>query len=189
MAAVTTYRVRAKRWARGWELHIDGVGVTQSHGLADATEMARSYIVMMRDVAPDTFAIDIVPEVGEGLDKAATDAREAVRQAEEAQRSAAAQSRSVARRLQERGLSGRDIAALLQLSPQRVSQLLQPKPKSGKVAAASAMKNPRATSARAKSASVVLKDARSAKTSKSDTGSALGQTARKKTRKNADTVA
>ena len=188
MAAVTTYRVRAKRWARGWELHIDGVGVTQSHGLADAKGMARSYIAMMRDVAPDSFTIDIVPEVGGGLDKAATDAREAVRQAEEAQRSAAAQSRSVARQLQERGLSGRDIAALLQLSPQRVSQLLQSKPKGGKVAAASAMKSPRTTSARAKTASVVLKDARSAKTSKSVAGSALTQTARKKTRRNAHSV-
>jgi predicted transcriptional regulator len=163
------------------------VGVTQSHGLADAEDMARSYIAMMRDVAPDSFTIDIVPEVGGGLDKAATDAREAVRHAEEAQRSAAAQSRSVARQLQERGLSGRDIAALLQLSPQRVSQLLQPKPKGGKVAAA-AMKSPRATSVRGKSTSVVLKDARSAKTSKSVAGSALTQTARKKTRKNADSV-
>ena len=142
----------------------------------------------MRDVAPDSFTIDIVPEVGGGLDKAATDAREAVRQAEEAQRSAAAQSRSVARQLQERGLSGRDIAALLQLSPQRVSQLLQSKPKGGKVAAASAMKSPRTTSARAKTASVVLKDARSAKTSKSVAGSALTQTARKKTRRKAHSV-
>lgn len=61
-----TYRVRAKRWARGWELHVDGVGVTQSHGFADAKNMARSYIAMMRDVAPDSFTIDIVPEVGGG---------------------------------------------------------------------------------------------------------------------------
>lgn len=157
---MTTYKVRAKRWARGWELHIDGVGVTQSHGLIDAKEMVRSYIAMMRDVAPDSFAIDVVPEVGGGLDEAATDAREAVRQAEEAQRSAAAQSRSVARQLHKLGLSGRDIAALLQLSPQRVSQLLQPKPHS----------------------------ARSARASKSGTGSALIQTADKKTR-SADSAA
>lgn len=132
MAAVTTYRVRAKRWARGWELHIDGVGVTQSHRLADAKDMARSYIAMVCDVSPDLFTVDIVPEVGGGLDEAATSAREAVRQAEEAQRRAAARSRSVARQLRERGLSGRDIAALLQISPQRVSQLLQPKPKGSK---------------------------------------------------------
>ncbi|MGH3631525.1 MAG: acyl-CoA dehydrogenase family protein, partial [Sciscionella sp.] len=29
-----TYHVRAKRWAHGWELHVDGVGVTQSASLA-----------------------------------------------------------------------------------------------------------------------------------------------------------
>lgn len=125
---MTTYRVRAKRWARGWELHIDGVGVTQSHGLADAEDMARSYIAMMRQVPPDSLTIEVIPEVGGGLDQAAIDAREAVRQAERAQRSAAAQSRKVARQLQQRGLSGRDIAALLQLSPQRVSQLLRSSP-------------------------------------------------------------
>ena len=68
----------------------------------------------------------------------ASPAREAVRQAVEAQRSAAAQSREVARQLRELGLSGRDIAALLQLSPQRMSQLLlQSKPRGGKAAVAS----------------------------------------------------
>jgi hypothetical protein len=126
VAAVKTYKVHAKRWARGWELHIDGVGVTQSHGLADAAGMARSYIAMTRNVAADSFNLDIVPEVGDGLDEAATAAREAVRAAEEAQRGAAARSRNVARQLKDMGLTGRDIAALLQLSPQRVSQLLRP---------------------------------------------------------------
>ena len=121
-----TYKVRAKRWARGWELHIDGVGVTQSHGLADAAGMARSYIAMTKNVPADSFTVDVVPEVGDGLDQAATEARDAVRAAEEAQRGAAARSRSVARQLKEKGLTGRDIAALLHLSPQRVSQLLRP---------------------------------------------------------------
>jgi hypothetical protein len=56
---VKTYRVRARRWDRGWELHIDGVGVTQSHGLSDAEEMARSYIAMMVDVDTDSFNVVI----------------------------------------------------------------------------------------------------------------------------------
>jgi hypothetical protein len=127
---VKTYKVRAQRWARGWELHIDGVGVTQSHSLADAPSMARSYIAMTHNAAADSFNVDVVPEVGDGLDQAATEAREAVRAAEEAQRGAAARSRNVARQLKEKGLTGRDIAALLQLSPQRVSQLLRPTAKS-----------------------------------------------------------
>jgi hypothetical protein len=122
---MTTYTVRAKRWERGWELHIDGVGVTQSHGLADAEGMARSYIAMMTEAAPDSFTVAIVPQVGNGLDEAATAAREATRRAEEAQREAAAKSRKVAHGLHERGLTGRDISAVLGVSPQRVSQLLR----------------------------------------------------------------
>ncbi len=161
---MTTYRVRAKRWARGWELHIDGVGVTQSHGLADAEDMARSYIAMMRDAAPDSFAIDVIPEVGGGLDQAATDARDAVRQAEQAQRSAAAQSRKVARQLRQRGLSGRDIAALLQLSPQRVSQLLRSSPPAAPAS-------------------------RSAKTARSDAGSAPTRAGSSRPRRIADSAA
>jgi hypothetical protein len=124
MAAVKTYIVRAKRWDRGWELHIPGVGVTQSHGLVDAGGMATSYITMMTDAAPDSFTVEVIPEIGAGLDEAATTARETVRQAEEFQLRAAAQSRAIARQLRDHGLSGRDIAAVLSVSPQRVSQLL-----------------------------------------------------------------
>jgi DNA-directed RNA polymerase specialized sigma subunit len=48
----------------------------------------------------------------------------AARLAAEAVRQAAEQTRTVARQLKARGLSGRDIAAILKVSPQRVSQLL-----------------------------------------------------------------
>ncbi|GAB3443120.1 hypothetical protein GCM10027570_10920 [Streptomonospora sediminis] len=40
----TTYRVRALRWKGGWELHIDGVGATQTRRLTAAGDMARDYI-------------------------------------------------------------------------------------------------------------------------------------------------
>jgi hypothetical protein len=130
VVAVKTYIVHAKRWERGWELHIDGVGVTQSHGLTDSPDMARSYITMMTGRAAGTFEVNLIPHLGGGLDEAVGRARDAVRQAEEAQRRAGAKSRSIARRLREQGLSGRDIAAVLRVTPQRVSQLLatdQPK--------------------------------------------------------------
>ena len=32
------YNVIAKRWEHGWELHIDGIGVTQSHLLSGAPQ-------------------------------------------------------------------------------------------------------------------------------------------------------
>jgi hypothetical protein len=131
MAPVTTYRVTAKRWKRGWELHIAGEGVTQSHSLADAEGMVRDYIALQRGLSAQAFDVDITAEVGAGLDEAVRDARDAVRSAEAARRSAAQASRAVAGRLRSAGLSGRDIAVILGVSAQRVSQLLRETPPSG----------------------------------------------------------
>ena len=120
-----TYRVRAKRWEHGWKLHIENVGVTQSRTLWDAEDMARDLIGRCEDVPRDAFTVTITPEIGGGLDEESRAAREAVSAADRAQRQAAAQSRATARRLRQAGLSGRDIAKVLNVSPQRVSQLLR----------------------------------------------------------------
>jgi len=121
---VKTYDVRAKRWEHGWELHIEGVGVTQSRTLWDAEEMARDLISRREDLPGDAFVVTITPQIGGGLDEETRAAREAVSAANQAQH-AAAQSRAAARRLRQAGLSGRDIAIVLDVSPQRVSQLLK----------------------------------------------------------------
>jgi len=75
------------------------------------------------DVSDATVVI--TPDVGDGLDERARSAREAIAAAGRATREAAAQSRKVARDLSRAGLSGRDIAAILKVSAQRVSQLLK----------------------------------------------------------------
>jgi hypothetical protein len=62
MAAVKTYSVRATRWEHGWELHIDGMGVTQSDDLDDAEMMVRDYISLDLGVPSDSFAVEITPE-------------------------------------------------------------------------------------------------------------------------------
>ena len=64
-----TYQVRAKRWEHGWELHIDGVGVTQSHTLRDAERMVRDYVALDTGLAPDAFDVEITPEIGGELGK------------------------------------------------------------------------------------------------------------------------
>jgi hypothetical protein len=128
---MSTYRVTAKRWKRGWELHIAGEGVTQSRSLAEAEDMVRDYVAVMHGVPERSFKVEITPEVGGGLDEAVRAAREAVRSAEAARRSAALASRSIATRLRAAGLTGRDIAVVLGVSAQRVSQLLRDPTSSG----------------------------------------------------------
>ncbi len=122
---MSTYTVRVKRWKHGWELHIEGIGVTQARNLDGAEQMVRDYIETLTDEDTADDAVVIHPEVGGGLDEAAIAAREAIAEAEQALRAAAARSRKVARQLKEQGLSGRDIAAILHVSAQRVSQLLK----------------------------------------------------------------
>jgi predicted transcriptional regulator len=121
---MSTYTVHAKPWKRGWELHIDGIGVTQARNLREAPAMVADYISLDTGNAPDVSQIEIIPEVGGGLEKQARAAREAVAQADRAQRDAASRSRAAARALKSAGLTGRDIAVVLRVSPQRVSQLL-----------------------------------------------------------------
>jgi len=122
---MSTYTVRAKRWKHGWELHIDGVGVTQSRNLDGAEQMVRDYVETLtgHDTADDIVIIK--PEVGNGLDQAAEAVRAAISEAEQALRAAAARSRQLAWQLRQEGLSGKDIAAILHVSAQRVSQLLK----------------------------------------------------------------
>lgn len=62
VAPVKTYSVRARPWEHGWELHIDGLGVTQSRTLRDAGMMARDYIALDLDVPEDSFDVDVSPE-------------------------------------------------------------------------------------------------------------------------------
>lgn len=124
-AVMATYSVTARHWKRGWELHIDGVGVTQCRVLAEAETMVRDYVESLTGTDVSDAAVVVSVEVGGGLDEQARAAREAVAAADKATREAAAQSRKAARDLRDAGLSGRDIAAILRVSAQRVSQLLK----------------------------------------------------------------
>lgn len=61
MQGMKRYRVTCEPWEHGLVLHIDGVGVTQTHDdYPDTVEdMARSYIALTLDVEPDSFEIAI----------------------------------------------------------------------------------------------------------------------------------
>ena len=119
---MSTYTAHARKWDGGWELHIDGVGVTQSRTLRDAERMVRSYVSMDTGEDRDSFVVEILPDLA-GLENQVRQVRETTARAEAAQRKAATMTRTVVRSLKARGLSGNDIAAVLKVSPQRVSQL------------------------------------------------------------------
>ena len=55
------YRVTAILWEQGLELHVEGVGVTQSRSMQDAEMMARDYIGQVLEVTGDSFDIEIIP--------------------------------------------------------------------------------------------------------------------------------
>ncbi len=123
MVAMTTYVVRAKRWAHGWELHIDGVGVSQSRTLGGAEQMVRDYIETLTDRDASDATVVIEPDLG-GLEAKAADVRKQIEHAQRENRRAAAASRALASELREAGLSVSDTAAVLGVSRGRVSQLV-----------------------------------------------------------------
>lgn len=120
-----TYRVHARRWRHGWELHINGVGVTQCRRLGEAKDMVRDYLALETNEAPESFTIIIEPELGNGLDGELAAVRQEAQEVAVAQRRAAERSRRLARRLIAGGLTGKEVAMVLGVSPQRVSQLLK----------------------------------------------------------------
>lgn len=123
-----TYRVTAKRWVKGWELHIEGVGVTQVRVLAEAEQQVVDYIATLQGIEVTPEDVDVVPDLDDkSLLEEAAAARADVRAAESAQRAAAKRQRDVARRLRQREhLSVSDTATLMKVTRGRVSQLTKP---------------------------------------------------------------
>jgi hypothetical protein len=120
------YTVTASRWERGWELRIEGVGATQSRGLADAEKMVRSYLRMdFGEEAAAAAEIDVVPVLEAGLVEEIGAVRDEIAELADRQRGTAVRSSALVRKLRAAGLSGADTAAALRVSPQRVSQLLR----------------------------------------------------------------
>ena len=131
----TTYEVRARHWAHGWELHIDQIGVTQVRTLDKAEQQVRDYLETLLDIDTSDATITIHPDL-DGLEELVRGARERSRAAEAAQREAAQEVRQVARRLRDRGLSVSDTAKVMGVSRGRVSQIVSSKRPSRPAAAA-----------------------------------------------------
>jgi hypothetical protein len=124
---MTTYKVEITRDERWWMIHVPDIdGLTQARRISEISDMARSLIAISTEEPLESVGIVItsitVPGVGDiaALADQIGDLREAARGAEAR---AAQAMQHFSRDATRAGIPVRDVAELLDISPQRVSQL------------------------------------------------------------------
>ncbi|RNL63636.1 antitoxin HicB [Nocardioides marmoriginsengisoli] len=115
--------VTAKQWEHGWELHVEGVGVTQVRTLANAAQQAADLVETMTGEAVSADAMVVRVEIEDGLAERAERVRVLLKDAESASALAAKESREVVAALRAKGLSVTDAAVVMGVSRGRISQL------------------------------------------------------------------
>jgi hypothetical protein len=124
---MTTYKVEVTRDERWWMIHVPDIdGLTQARRIGEIEEMARSLIAISTDAPLSDVAVEIhsitVPGLGDIGGKAEY-VRSLRERAAEAEAQSVRESSYYAQSLTKAGVPVRDIAELLGVSPQRVSQL------------------------------------------------------------------
>jgi DNA-directed RNA polymerase specialized sigma subunit len=123
------YKIDVTREGRWWAVHIPEIdGQTQARRLAEATTMAREYIALdrgiaLREVNVEVASVRIGKPASRELLESARQIRDLRAKAAELERESGERAREFAHLLVTHGVPVRDIAALLEISPQRVSQL------------------------------------------------------------------
>lgn len=119
---MTALNVTARRWSGGWELWDGDDCMTQVELLANARQQVIDYLDTIDETVDHSdWDITIIPQIDSAARVRA--AKEANRQAQEAQTRAAVAWREAARALRAEGLSVTDTAAIMGVSRGRVSQL------------------------------------------------------------------
>ncbi len=118
------YRVYASRQDQGWQLSLPGIGDIWVRRLTDAVNAATSFIAERKGISRDQVGTQLSVELSADLEPERRASTEAHLKAKRAQDEAALAYRKLAKRLQESGISGAEIALILGVSRQRVSQLL-----------------------------------------------------------------
>jgi hypothetical protein len=118
-----TYRVVARRAHDGWNLHVNELGTVPARSLTVAEKTARSHIVERTGHAADEVVVVVQPKLDIRLGTLVQDAQTTNTELARLTDTAAAKSRLAATELRAAGLPNVDIAAVLGVSDQRVSQL------------------------------------------------------------------
>src|SRR5271155_498458 len=123
------YKVEITREGRWWMVHIPEIaGPPQARRLSEAPTMAREFIALDRGIPLKEINVEVTsvrieqPDAGDLLESA-NQIKHIRAQANELERESAKRAREYAHWLVSHGVPVRDIAALLEISPQRVSQL------------------------------------------------------------------
>lgn len=98
MSTQKHFTATVKKWRKGWEVYIDGLGVTQARKLSEARERASDYILSL--TGEETASVDFSFDLGDLSEKVAA-ARSATMHAAHVQKEPAAQSRKAAAELRE----------------------------------------------------------------------------------------
>jgi hypothetical protein len=121
---MSEYHGRAWREGEWWVIDVDGVGATQARTLDKIDHMARSLVADLTGVPYESVTvavtIDLPPTIAgqvENLRRASEHAAELARE------TADLQARLVHSLATDEGLTGREIAAILKVTPGRVSQI------------------------------------------------------------------
>lgn len=121
-----TYTVTATRSGDWWALVAD-LGhrnvSSQAKRLDQADEMIREAIAMVLDVDEDTFDVDLVPQLRPDLQEAAQQAAATREQYDALEAELRQRTVLAVMRLRDEGLTVRDIAELVGVTPSRVSQI------------------------------------------------------------------
>ncbi|MFT4164776.1 MAG: hypothetical protein QM650_06000 [Microlunatus sp.] len=126
MSERRTYRAIARRVDGWWAVEVADVpgAVTQTRRLDQVDTMAREVISLKLDTPPDSFDIDVLPQIGPTLDAEVDSARRAREAADRARANATESTQRAAVLLARDGLPLRDIGSLLGVSFQRAQQLV-----------------------------------------------------------------
>ena len=121
------YHVDAYQDGKWWSLQVREMpnAISQVKSLDQADEWIREAINIVSDEPEDSFDVEIIPVVGEELEAALAEAREFAAEQDQFQQRMVWMYRSVMLDLSKLRTKGKDIAAILKVSPQRVSQLLK----------------------------------------------------------------
>lgn len=117
-----TYVAKAKRWEHGWEIHVEGVGVTQVRLLEQAKSQACDLIETMLDRRVPESEIELNFEIGPLVEEI-YEVKKLTADAAQLQTQAAARVRTLVAQLRASGLSVSDTATIMGVTRGRVSQL------------------------------------------------------------------